>query len=501
VSDQKTRIGAIDLGTTGVRFALYSEQASPIASAYRELPLSMPHAGWVEQDPEILVASIVAVINEVLSQHPNDARNLAAIGLTNQRETVIAWDRKTGQPLHPAIVWQDRRTAHRCQTLQNGKHAASIMARTGLSIDPYFSATKIEWLLANVTGLSDRAAAGDALFGTVDAWILWNLTGEYATDDSNASRTMLYSLEDGNWDSELLSIFEIPKRSLPRIQPSLSNFGTIKSNYPASGVPIAGILGDQQASLLGQGIISAGCAQVTWGTGAFLLMNTGSQRVSSAHGLLTTVARSKSGQPAVYALEGAVFVAGAAIQWLRDGLGIITSSAETSALAQRIVSTEGVVFVPALTGLGSPYWDASARGLVIGITRNTGREHLVRAALEAIAYQTHDVVRAMEADTSMTLSELRVGGGVASNDFLCQFQSDILGIPVVRPRDMETTALGAAYAAGISVGVWSGLDEIRALSLEDRRFEPRMHTERRAALLADWGRAIERAGNWEDREN
>jgi len=489
-------VGAVDLGTTGVRFALYDSKATQIASSYRELPLATPQPGWVEQDPEILLASTITVLNEVLSQRSSAAQNLAAIGLTNQRETVVVWDRESGQPLHPAIVWQDRRTAERCRQLRLGQHRDAIVSSTGLSIDPYFSATKMEWLLGNVPGLRERAEGGDALFGTVDSWILWNLTGNHATDDTNASRTMLYGLSDGGWNPELLSIFSIPAQALPRIQPSISDFGAIKTGSPAEGVPVAGILGDQQASLLGHGIVSSGCAQATWGTGAFLLMNTGPRCATSTHGLLATVARTTPGQSAIYALEGAVFIAGAAIQWLRDGLGVISNSAESASLAQQVESTEGVVFVPALAGLGSPHWDASARGLVVGIARNTRKAHLVRAALEAIAYQTSDVVHAMEADTSMTLNELRVGGGAAANDFLCQFQSDILGIPVVRPRDMETTALGAAFAAGIGAGVWEDANTIRAFSREDQRFEPRMHSDVRRTLLRSWARAVERAKGW-----
>ena len=494
--NERTTIGAIDIGTTGVRFVLYDAEANPVASAYRELPLATPKPGWVEQDPEILLAATLTVLNEVLAQDRECVDSLASIGLTNQRETVVVWDLETGRPLHPAIVWQDRRTAARCNQLRQQDDADKITDRTGLSIDPYFSASKIEWLLENVPGLRTRAVDGTVCFGTVDSWLLWNLTGEHATDDTNASRTMLFNIDSQQWDDEILSLFGVPKATLPQVHPSLSVFGQIKPDLPAAGVPIAGVLGDQQASLLGQGIVCSGQAQVTWGTGAFLLMNTGGRRTRSQSGLLSTIARTSADSPTVYALEGSVFVAGAAIQWLRDAMGLMAEAADSQEMSHTVDSTDGVVFVPALTGLGSPHWDPDARGLIIGITRGTRREHLVRAALEAIAYQTLDVVRAMEKDTSIQLSELRVGGGAAQNDFLCQFQSDILGIPVVRPRHMETTAQGAAFAAGIAVGLWDGVDTVSELWQEDRRFEPAMQPADRDSLLGDWNRAVERAKGW-----
>ena len=492
----KVRVGAIDMGTTGVRFAVFDEQASPVASSYRELPLATPHPGWVEQDPEILLAATQTVMNEVLSQHPDAAATLAGIGLTNQRETVVVWDRKTGRPLYPAIVWQDRRTAKRCSELRQQGWTERVTEKTGLSLDPYFSATKIEWLLEHVPGLRTKAARGDALFGTVDAWLLWQLTGEHLTDSTNASRTMLFDINTQDWDSEILGLFGVPRATLPRVCPSLSTFGRIRPELTAGGLPIAGVLGDQQASLLGQGIVAPGQAQVTWGTGAFLLMNTGEQRATSQSGLLATLARTSPTAKPIYALEGSVFVAGAAIQWLRDAMGLLDHAEDSQAMATRIDSTDGVVFVPALTGLGSPHWDPDARGLMIGMTRGTRREHLVRAALEAIAYQTLDVVHAMENDTGIRLTELRVGGGAAQNDFLCQFQSDILGIPVVRPRHRETTAQGAAFAAGIAVGLWNGVDAVSKLWKEDRRFEPAMEASEREQLLGNWHRAVERAKGW-----
>jgi len=489
-------IGVIDAGTTGVRFVRFDSGANPIASAYRELPLATPKPGWVEQDPEILLEATVAVLNEVLSPSNGHVDSLTGIGLTNQRETVLVWDRKTGRPLYPAIVWQDRRTADRCSKLRQHSQASMICERTGLSLDPYFSATKIEWLLEHVPGLRASAANGRALFGTVDSWLLWQLTGEHLTDDSNASRTMLFNIDQPDWDDEILKVFGVPRNALPNVLPSLSVFGRIKPGLPAAGVPIAGVLGDQQASLLGQGGIHPGQAQVTWGTGAFLLMNTGPERAHSRSGLLSTIARTAPNAAPTYALEGSIFIAGAAIQWLRDALGLLTDAADSQALSHTVDSTDGVVFVPALTGLGSPHWDPDARGLIIGITRGTRREHLIRAALEAIAYQTVDVVRAMEDDTGRPLSELRVGGGAANNDFLCQFQSDLLGIPVVRPRYMETTAQGGAFAAGIAVGLWDSVDEVSTLWQEDRCFEPTMPATLREGLLEDWHRAVGRAKGW-----
>ena len=490
-------VGAIDLGTTGVRFALYDRQACCVASAYQEISLHTPQPGWVEQDPELMLGATRAVIRDVLSQDPGFSRGLAAIGMANQRETVIAWDRRTGQPFHPALVWQDRRTAARCEELRNSEVAAQLREKTGLSIDPYFSATKMEWLLHHVPGLRDRAGDGSALVGTVDAWLLWQLTGMHATDDTNASRTMLYNIDRRGWDDELLGLFGIPSACLPALHPSLTTFGTIRPDFGlGEDISVTGILGDQQAALLGQGLTATGEAQVTWGTGAFLLMNTGGKRATSRAGLLATVARTQPNRAACYALEGSVFVAGAALQWLRDGLGLLDDVSETERLAQSVTSADGVVFVPALTGLGAPHWDSEARGLLIGLTRGTKREHLVRAALEAIAYQTHDVVRAMEADAGTRIAKLHVGGGAARNDFLCQFQSDILGVPVVRPADPETTARGAAYAAGIASGFWKDTDAIRSLGNEDQRFEPGMPSAARNRLLDPWHRAVERAKGW-----
>ena len=490
-------VGAIDAGTSGIRFVLFDAHARPLDTAYRAVRISTTKPGWVEQDPHHLLEETFEVLDEVLSRSGSPGKALVAIGVTNQRETVVAWDRETGRALYPAIVWQDRRTTERCRELSRTEATRLIERQTGLRPDPYFSATKIEWLLQNVPSLREMAERGRALFGTIDAWLLWHLTGEHSTDDSNASRTMLFDIEGRQWDEELLSLFGVPRPSLPHVRPSLSVFGRINSEMaPCRGVAIAGILGDQQAALLGQGIVAKGKAQVTWGTGAFLLADTGGSRVCSRSQLLGTIARTLSDGSIAYALEGSVFVAGAAIQWLRDSMKILANASESQSLAESIRSTEGVVFVPALAGLGAPYWDASARGLIIGLTRGTRPEHLIRAALESIAYQTHDVVRAMEHDIKEPITELRVGGGASQNDFLCQFQADLLGIPVVRPKNRETTALGAAYAAGLAVGLWDGLEAVAQLWEEDRRFLPSMSEDTRTQLLDNWTRAVERSGGW-----
>ncbi len=490
-------LGAVDAGTTGVRFALIDQRGRPVDSAYREVPIETPRPGWVEQDPDLYLGKTLEVIREVLARRP-PGPPIAAVGITNQRETVVCWDRETGRPLHPAVVWQDRRTAARCRELQRGAMARTIRERTGLTLDPYFSATRMEWLLNHVPDLRAKAESGRARLGTVDSWLAWHLTARHATDDSNASRTMLFDLRRRRWDDELLSLFGIPPACLPEIVPSMSIVGpATKDPLAAEGIPVAGMLGDQQAALLGQGIAEAGPAQVTWGTGAFLLTLLRGEPVVSRHGLLTTVARTSGDGSVAYALEGSVFTCGAALQWLREGLGLGFEAADSEGMARSVESTAGVVFVPALSGLGAPHWDPRARGLLVGMTRGTRREHVVRAALEAIAYQTHDVLRAMEQDAGSPFSELRVGGGVAANDFLCAFQSDILGIPVVRPRITETTVLGAAFAAGISLGLWKNAGALPPPPDGERRFDPTMPESLRTRLLDRWNRAVERAGNWD----
>ncbi len=485
-------VGAIDLGTTGVRFVVFDSAARPVGAAYRALSLNFPRPGWVEQDPVELLDRTVAVLREALAQAGIAADELAGIGITNQRETAILWDRETSRPVHPAIVWQDRRTAARCTELRD---EGWITARTGLRVDPYFSATKIEWLLNSHPELRWQARSGRLLFGTPDTWLIWNLTGAHLTDPTNASRTLLFDLRGMRWDDDLCRLFSIPRACLPQVQPSLSVFGRLRPEFIGAEVPLAGVLGDQQAALFGQLGFGQGAAKVTWGTGAFLVLNTGDRPIASEHGLLTTIAYTAA-EGVRYALEGSAFVAGAAVQWLRDGLGLIASAAETEAIADSVESTGGVYLVPAFAGLGAPHWDPAARGVIIGLTRGTERAHVVRAALEGIAYETCDLVRAMEGDTGKGLTELRVDGGAARNDFLCQFQSDILGIPVVRPHDLETTARGAAFAAGLTVGLWAGMDALEDLPREEERFIPRMDDSTRVLLLSGWRRAVERAKGW-----
>jgi glycerol kinase len=420
---------------------------------------------------------------------------LQAVGITNQRETVCVWDRRTGEPLHRAIVWQDRRTAQRCEQLRADGREEMIRARTGLVLDPYFSATKIEWLLQNVDGLRELAEAGRAAFGTVDAWLIYRLTGELATDPSNASRTMLLDIANGQWDPELLDLFGIPEASLP---PVVASAGAVATTTPDAlhghRVPVAGVAGDQQAALFGQACIDPGLGKNTYGTGSFVLQNAGYRVPDPAAGLLSTVAWGIGGGLA-YALEAAIFVTGAAVQWLRDGLGVIGSAAESETLAASLQSNDGVYFVPALTGLGSPHWDPNARGTIVGLTRGTGAAHLARAALEAIAYQTFDAVRAMEAAAGTPLTELRADGGATANRWLMQFQADVLGVPVVVPEVPETTALGAAYLAGVGVGIWT-IDQVSRSWRAKDRYEPAMSEDQREELLAGWRRALERSREW-----
>lgn len=517
-------IGAIDQGTTGTRFMAFNREGVPVARAYREHRQIYPQAGWVEHDPEEIWRNTLAVISEALSQAGLHPGQVAAIGVTNQRETSVSWDAASGQPLHNAIVWQDRRTAARCTQLQESGWAERIRAKTGLPSDPYFSATKLEWLLQNVPGLRARAQTGKALFGTVDTWLIWKLTGAHVTDASNASRTLLFNLHTLDWDEELLNLFGIPRAMLPAVRSSAETYGGFDLGRACDKpsrheVPVASDLGDQQAALFGQAGFAAGDMKNTYGTGSFLLRNTGSALVPSSHGMLTTVAYWLPGSPVCYALEGSVFITGAAIQWLRDGLRVIQSAPETEALALSVPDTGGVYFVPAFAGLGAPYWNPYARGTIVGITRGTTLAHLVRATLEAIAYQTRDVVEAMNADVGLGPSDgaascgahggpaaagpdasaLKVDGGAARNGFLCQFQSDVLGVPVARPTTEETTALGAAYAAGLAVGYWKDLDEIGSLWKADRVVQPHMASERRDQLYAGWQNAVRCALSWVSR--
>ena len=487
---------AMDQGTTGSTCLVFDHDAQLVGRAYRELQQHFPRPGWVEHDPREIWETTRAVALEALADAGVPDGGLSAIGITNQRETVCVWDPATGEPLHRAIVWQDRRTADRCADLRAAGHEPLVRAHTGLVLDPYFSATKIEWLLREVDGLAERAQDGRAVFGTIDAWLIWNLTREHATDPSNASRTMLYDLRTGDWADELCELFGVPQRSLPEVRPSMGTLGTTTGGaLPGhDGVPVSGVAGDQQAALYGQACLDPGMGKNTYGTGSFVLVNTGDQAPAVPPGLLATVAWG-IGARRFFALEAAIFVTGAAIQWLRDGLGIIADAHESAALAASVEGNDGVYFVPALTGLGSPHWDPYARGVIVGLTRGTGRAHLARAALEAIAYQTVDAVRAVEAATGDPVSELKADGGATANAWLMQFQADVLGVPVVVPEVAETTALGAALMAGVGAGIFPQA-HVTDLWREDARYEPRMGGDERAALLHGWSRALERSRGW-----
>ncbi|HWY90898.1 MAG TPA: glycerol kinase GlpK [Solirubrobacteraceae bacterium] len=484
---------AIDQGTTGTTCFVYDEQFEPIGRAYREFRQHFPKPGWVEHDLAELWEVTHAVAGEALTD-AGDVRpgELAAVAIANQRETVCVWDPSTGEPLHRALVWQDRRTAPLCERLRNEGHESLIRARTGLVLDPYFSATKVAWLLEQVSGLRERARDGRAMFGTIDSWLAFKLTGEHLTDASNASRTLLYDISSGRWDPELLDLFDIPARALPEIRPSAGVFAkTLPSALHGHAVPLAGVAGDQQAALFGQACVDPGLGKNTYGTGSFVLLNTGfTPPEKPAPGLLATVAW-RIGSSTTYALEASIFATGAAVQWLRDGLRIVESAADTEPLAASLDSNDGVYFVPALTGLGSPHWDPHARGTIVGLTRGSTRAHLARATLEAIAYQTHDAVRAMEASSGQALGELRVDGGATANAWLMQFQADILGVPVVLSETSETTALGAAHLAGVGAGLCT-ISDIASSWRERCRYEPHMSDDERSRLLAGWRDALGR---------
>lgn len=484
---------AIDQGTTGSRAVIYDKKGRRIASAYREFPQHFPRPGWVEHDPGDLWNSVNDSIQKVLAKvRPG---SIEAIGITNQRETTVLWDRRTARPAHNAIVWQCRRTAPRCDVLKNKPGMAAFFKnRTGLPIDAYFSATKIEWLLNNVPGVKKKAQKGDVIFGTADSWILYKLTGgrSHATDYTNASRTMCFNIGRLEWDKPILDIFGIPRKIMPEVKKSSGFFGhTVRMGKLPSGIPICGMAGDQQAALFGQTCFDPGTMKNTYGTGSFVLLNTGKERPVSKHGLIVTLGCGSTGEP-VYVLEGAIFVAGAAIQWLRDGLKILKHASQSEALASSVIDNAGVYFVPALVGLGAPYWDQSARGAIFGITRGTCASHLVRAALEAMCYQARDVVRAMEKDSRLKIRGLKVDGGAAANDLLCQFQADILGIDVIRPKVIETTSLGAAYLAGLESGYWKDAFEIKRCWSADRIFRPRMPKKSAEKLYKGWLEAVSR---------
>jgi len=487
----------LDQGTTSSRAILFDGAGGIVARAQREFRQIYPRPGWVEHDPMEIWSSQLAVAREALSLAGARAGEVAALGITNQRETAIVWDRATGAPLGNAIVWQDRRTADRCQELKNVGAEPQVRESTGLVLDPYFSATKIAWILDHVKGARERAARGALAFGTVDSWLVWKLTAgrEHVIDSSNASRTLLFNIHTQDWDDRLLELMNIPRALLPRIVSSSGVAGESAAEWFGRPIPIAGIAGDQQAALFGQRCVKPGMVKNTYGTGCFMLMHTGASPVRSDSNLLTTIAWSARGETC-FALEGSVFVAGAIVQWLRDGLGIIETAAAVEPLAASVADNGGVYLVPALTGLGAPHWDPLARGAILGLTRGATKAHLARAALEAIAYQTADVIDAMHDDSGIALAELRVDGGAAANDLLMQFQADILGVSVVRPRITETTSLGAAYLAGLGVGFWSAPSDLDAQWQVDRHFEPAIPRSRADGLREDWNRAVERAKRW-----
>ena len=488
---------ALDQGTTSSRALVFDHDARVKGSAQREFRQIFPRAGWVEHDPREILASQTGVAAEALVRAGVSARDIAAIGITNQRETTVLWDRATGQPIHNAIVWQDRRTAAHCDQLKAAGSEPIFTRKTGLVLDAYFSGTKLHWLLANVPGAREQARAGKLAFGTIDSWLIWHLSGGKAhfTDVSNASRTLLYNIHEGCWDEELLEMLDIPRSVLPQVGPSSGVIAHTAGDLFAGTIPIAGVAGDQQAALFGQCCFTPGMVKNTYGTGCFMLMNTGAQARASHHKLLTTTAWARAGRTS-YALEGGVFVGGAVVQWLRDALGMFRNSAEVEPLAASVKDSDGVYFVPAFTGLGSPHWDPYARGTLLGLTRGTTRAHIARAALDGIAYQVADVLTAMQADAGMPLKELRVDGGAAANNLMMQFQADLLGVPVVRPRQLESTAQGAAYLAGLAVGYWQDEAQISSLWQADHVFEPSMNPARRAELIAGWDKALGRAKGW-----
>ena len=489
---------ALDQGTTSSRAIVFDERGRPCAVAQKEFRQFFPQPGWVEHDPEEIWRTQLACAKGALKKAKLKAEELAAIGITNQRETTLAWDRRTGIPVHHAIVWQDRRTAARCEALKKQGLAPAIAAKTGLVIDPYFSATKLSWFLEAIPGLRARAERGDIAFGTIDTWLAWKLSGGalHLTDPSNASRTMLYDIHRGAWDEELLRIFRVPRAMLPEVRPSSAVYGATAKSALGAEVPIAGIAGDQQAALFGQACHEAGMAKNTYGTGCFLLLNTGAQAIASRSGLITTSAAQAPDRQ--FALEGSVFIGGAVVQWLRDGLGLINKSADVEKLARSVPDSGGVHFVPAFTGLGAPHWDPYARGTIVGLTRGSNAGHIARAALESIAFQSAELLHAMQQDSGESLKELRVDGGAAADDLLMQFQADLLGAPVVRPKVLETTALGAAYLAGLATGVWKSREEIAKQWKVARRFEPRMSRAEAEERMREWQRALERAKGWQN---
>ena len=490
----KSYVLALDQGTTSTRAALVDRLGQMVHMAQEEIPLQYRQPGWVEVDAETIWESTVRVIRQVLAKAGIDADEVAALGITNQRETTVVWERDTGRPIAPAIVWQSRQTADLCERLKRDGHESAFRAKTGLLIDPYFSGTKVSWLLREQEGARERAKRGELLFGTIDTWLVWKLTEGrvHVTDPSNASRTLMYNIHEGRWDDDLLRVLDVPREMLPEVRPSSDVYGMTAPNLFGASWPIASVIGDQQAALFGQGCHEPGTAKNTYGTGCFLLMNTGREAKGSNHGLLTTIAW-QIGEETHYALEGSIFVAGSAVQWLRDGLGLIGSAGESETVAAQVESSEGVYVVPAFVGLGTPYWDSEVRGAVFGLTRGTTKAHLVRATLESMAYQTKDVLDVMQRDAGLQLKALRVDGGAVRNDLLMQFQADLLGTEVERAATGELTALGAAFLAGLAVGFWTSLEEVRQLRTTDRVFRPNMDEQRRQALYAGWQCAVKAA--------
>jgi glycerol kinase len=487
----KKYILALDQGTTSSRAILFDHQGQILGSAAQEFPQYFPQPGWVEHDPNEIWNSQIAVARKVLLDNHIESNQILAIGIANQRETTVVWDRATGEPIAPAIVWQDRRTADACEALRAAGKAKKITDITGLELDAYFSATKLQWLLDHVPGARERARKGELAFGTVDSWLVFKLTGEHVTDVSNASRTMLFNIHLMRWDDDLLHLFDIPEEMLPQVVSSSEEVGTTKASLFGAAIPVAGIAGDQQAATFGQACLRPGMVKNTYGTGCFMLMHLGRHPVASHNRLLTTVGWRIDGATD-YLLEGGVFMGGATVQWLRDGLGIIEKSSDVEALAASVPDSGGVFMVPAFVGLGAPHWDPYARGSLTGLSRGSTRAHIARAALEAIAYQSAELMEAMQKDASMPLVEVRADGGAARNDLLMQFQADLLGVPVVRPQVTETTALGAAYLAGLAVGFWDSQKEIAAQWTCERRFTPTMSADQRTDLLAQWSRAVNR---------
>ena len=489
----KKYILSLDQGTTSSRAILFNKKGEIVNVAQKEFKQHFPKSGWVEHDAQEIWSSILSVMAQVLSSASElSAKDIEAIGITNQRETTVVWDKNTGKPIYNAIVWQSRQTAGIVKELKDQGHEDMVRNKTGLLIDAYFSGTKVKWILDNVDGAREKAENGDLLFGTIDSWLIWKLSGgeAHVTDYTNASRTMMYNIYDLKWDEELLEMLNVPKSMLPEVRPSSEVYAnTVDYHFFGQNVPIAGVAGDQQAALFGQACYDKGMAKNTYGTGCFMLMNTGEKAVKSENGLLTTIAWGVDGK-VEYALEGSIFVAGSAIQWLRDGLRMFNEAPESERYAERVESTDGVYMVPAFVGLGTPYWDSDVKGAIFGLTRGTSKEHFIRATLESLAYQTRDVLDAMTADSGIDLKTLRVDGGVVNNNFLMQFQSDIIGVPVERPTVSETTALGAAYLAGLATGYWKDKEEIKKQWMIDKTFDPKMKEEEREELYGGWKKAV-----------